>query len=246
MHTLTNIEYQKELRVGRRILHLQQKHIIKDSKIALWTWSGMNWSKCPWHAEDKGNLKAVIYGSGESLKEVDKFPKGYMRIVQNKAVSEVEPHIWIGMDEPEADFGRELMESPFRKVFRGNYAGMLVDGIPAKEYPETYFIDVKPQNKSVVFGNRGLDCSFYWNKNTMQVTIHLALWMGFKTIAFAGVDLGGSYFDKRKLSKKRKANTDRLLKQQFEWMKWFVKACKRAGITLENMSENSRLKEIIL
>lgn len=212
--------------------------------MALWTWTGTSWAKCPWHSLSKGNLKAVIYGSGESLKEVDKAPAGYMRIVQNWAVKEVEPHIWIGMDKPET-FGRELMDTPFRKVFRGSYAGELVDGIPAKEYPETYFIDVKQQDRGAVFHNRGLDCQFYWNKNTMQVAIHLALWMGFKHLAFAGVDLRGNYVDGRELTAKEKADTERLLKEEFEWMKWFKMCSGFGNIKLENMSGKGRLNEII-
>jgi hypothetical protein len=191
-----------------------------------------------------GNLKAVIYGSGKSLRNADKNPEGCMRIVQNWAFKEIEPHIWIGMDEPQT-FGIELMNTPYRKVFRGNYAGLKVNGIPAKEYPETYFIDVKPQDRKSVFKNKGLDCQFYWNKNTMQVAIHLALWMGFKHLAFSGIDLKGHYHDGRKLSPEKENEMKRLLNEEFEWLKWFWMCAVYSGIKLENMSKNSRLNEII-
>jgi hypothetical protein len=211
--------------------------------MAIWTWSGLNWEKCPWHNLDKGNLKAMIYGCGPSLNTAPKTPEGYFRIVQNMGFKSVEPHVWLGMDDPDF-WDQDFFNSPFRKVLRGSFGGAEAKGQPVKDFPETYFIDVKAQSRDSVFLNRGLDCQFYWNKNTMQVAIHLALYMGFKTIAFAGIDLQGDYFDKRELSDSKRAELNQLLKEEFTWLKWFAEVTEKTGITLENYSENSRLNEI--
>lgn len=207
--------------------------------MALWT-KNKQWEKCQWQADDK----AMIYGCGESVKDADTSPEGYTKIVQNYSHNIIQPDIWIGMDKPEA-FGRKLLDTPYKKVFRGNYANMLVDGIPACEFPETYWIDVSKQKRASVLYNKGINCPFYWNQNTFQVAIHLALWMGFKTLAFAGIDLQGKYFDNRKLTKQQVARTELLLVEEFNWMKWFAECAKKLGITLENMSLTSRLTEII-
>ena len=208
--------------------------------MALWKWDGYEYLKAAWHSTETGNLKAMIYGTGESLKEADKTPKGFMRFCINHAYKEVEPHIFIGMDDP-TKFGRELLEMPFRKVFRGAYASILVDGIAAREYPETYFADVQSDSRGTIFFNRGPDCNFFFSKKTMIVTLHLALYMGFKHIAFSGVDFGGDYFYNQKLTPMEVQT----LNEEFEFMKWFAQYCVKAGITLENTSSKSRLKEIM-
>jgi len=211
--------------------------------MALWTWVGTHYEKCPWYSLSKGMLPAVLYGAGQSLNTADIVEQGAFSVVQNWAVKKVEPHIWIGMDKPEL-FGKQHMDTPFRKIFRGSYADEKVAGIPAKEYPETYFIDVEPQDKSVLFFNRGLDCKFFWGKNTMTVALHLILWMGFKHIIFSGIDLCGDYFDNRILDDKLKLETDRLLLEELSFMKWFSNIANKQGILLENRSDISRLKEI--
>lgn len=211
--------------------------------MALWTWVGTNYEKCPWHALSKRAVPAVLYGAGASLNTANVVEKGALRIVQNWAVKRVEPHIWIGMDDPNV-FGAEHMDTPFRKVFRGTFADTRVNGIPAKEYPETYFIDVAPQDRSVLFFNKGIDCKFFWGKNTMTVALHMLLWMGYKHIIFSGIDLCGTYFDNRTMDDKLKSETDRLLIEELDFMRWFADVAEQQGIILENRSDSSRLKEI--
>jgi hypothetical protein len=211
--------------------------------MALWTWVGTHYEKCPWYALSKGVLPAVLYGAGQSLNSADPIETGALRVVQNWAVKKVEPHIWIGMDDPNL-FGKQYMDTPFRKVLRGSFADVRVDGIPAKEYPETYFIDVEVQDKAAIFFNRGLDCKFYWGKNTMSVALHMLLWMGFKHIIFSGIDLCGAYFDNKQMDAKLKEDTDRLLAEEFTFMTWFAAVAKQQGIKLVNRSDASRLKEI--
>jgi len=214
--------------------------------MALWKWTGTNFEKCAWYSTNMHNLKAMIYGCASSLKEAPVNPKGYLRIVQNMGYKVIEPHIWIGMDEPEW-FGPEFSEMPYRKVWRGNYAGNLVANIPAKEYPEMYFMDVVKQDRHELFYRKGLDCQFVWVGNTMVAAIHLALWMGFKTIGFAGIDLQGMYFDDKDstLTEQEKINTKRLLEEEFEFMTWLVGCGRATGITFENYSKTSRLSEIM-
>jgi hypothetical protein len=208
--------------------------------MALWKWNGYEYLKAPLHSVSTGNLKAMLYGTGESLKEADKSPKGYMRFCINYAYKEVDPHYFIGMDDPNK-FGRELMEMPFRKVFSGGYANIKVDGIAAKEYPETYFADIQSDSRGSIFFNRGVDCNFFFSKKTMFVALHLIMYMGFKHIAFSGVDLGGDYFYNQKLNDAEK----KTLEEEFIFMKWFAEACPKANVTLENTSKVSRLNEIL-
>lgn len=211
--------------------------------MALWKWTGSSYDKAPWHSLSKGKLKAMIYGSGKSLNDANPSPDGYMRFTINHAYLKVEPHVFIAMDE---DFMKaDFMNKPFAKVFRGNHCEYLVDGeTKAKEFPETYFADVIDGGlQSSIFYNRGIDTQFYFARKTLIVTIHLALYMGFKHIAFSGCDFGGEYFDKQYGVMTEREN--RTLNEEFEFMKWFVPTCKTMGITLENTSKISRLNELI-
>lgn len=212
--------------------------------MAIWKWTGVGYEKCPWFSTSTGSLKAMLYGSAMSLHDSDKAPNGYMRIVQNRSFKLVEPHIWIGMDEPSV-FGKELLDTPYRKVFRGNHSQCLVNGVKAREYPETYWMDVNDTKRESIFFNRGLDCQFFWNKNTMQTALHMILWMGFKSIGFSGIDLGGKYFDDRKLTDQQIEETNLLLHQEFEFMRWFCEICNNQSISLSCFSKKSRLSELM-
>jgi hypothetical protein len=121
----------------------------------------------------------------------------------------------------------------------------MVDGIATREYPGTYFIDVVPQERDALFNNKGLDAQFYWTKNTMVVALQMLMWMGFSHIGFSGIDLHGSYFDGRELSLKFKADTELLLREEYEFMRWFVPEAQKRGMTLENHSSSSRLKDLM-
>jgi hypothetical protein len=211
--------------------------------MSLWKWTGTNFEKCPWH-NTNNRLKAVLYGSGTSLLYADKEPEGSVKFVQNRAHETVDPDIWIGMDLPE-NFKDDLFDTPFRKIFRGNYANIKHNGIPLKEYPETYFIDATSKKSEDIFFNRGLETQFYFPKHTMGTALHLILWMGFKHIVFSGIDLQGDYADKRKMSPEKADETKRLLDEEFLFMSWFIPAAINAGIKIENTSEKSRLKEIL-
>jgi len=212
--------------------------------MAIWTWTGTRYEKCPWHKTNISHLKAMIYGCGTSLNTANVAPSGYFRIVQNKAYERVVPHVWVGLDTPDI-FSKEHTASAYRKVYRGNHGLELVDGIPAREYPETYFADVVPLPKEEIFTQKGLNCQFVWQKNTLTVAIQLAIYMGFKTIGFTGIDLQGDYFDNRTLTDAEQKKIDMLLAEEFEFMKWLCSAASLSGIALENHSPNSRLCEIM-
>ena len=214
--------------------------------MSIWKWKNNKYEKVQWFGKPRTE-KAVIYGSAMSLLDADKEPENAVKFVQNMAYKTVTPDIWVGMDLPEV-FGKELLDTPFPKVLRCNYANEKCNGIPAKEYPETYFMDVVPGLKAELMFRLppSLGTIFYFNWNTMQVALHLILWMGFKHIVFSGIDLQGiGYADGRKLTKAKQEEIPRLLNQEFEWMKTFVESANKYGVKLENTSETSRLKELM-
>ena len=211
--------------------------------MALWGWNGAEYEKQPWHKLSRPG-RAVLYGCGSSLTEADVIEQGSVRFVQNHAFKKVEPHIWIGMDKP-SFFGEELLDLPCRKIFRGPHAGERIGDKLARDYGEVYWADISQTNKSHIWFERGLDTRFLWTNNTMTVALHIILWMGFKEIVFSGIELGGEYFDDRKLSAADKDKIKKLFDLEFGFMTWFSCIAREQGIKLVNRSKTSRLAAIM-
>jgi hypothetical protein len=209
--------------------------------MALWRYNDLGWEKTSW-AKMTRTSSAVLYGSGESLNSADLEEKGSMRFVQNKAWKQVEPHVWIGMDVP-STFEDELFTSTqFRKVLRGNHTNELVNGVEVKDLDEVYFADLVEKDRGAIWTERGMDTKFCWLGNTMAVSLHIILWMGFKEIIFSGIDLGGKYCDGRDVIPKVK----RLMEEEYVFMKWFTEVAKKNGVKLINRSPTSRLKDLMI
>ena len=211
--------------------------------MSLWGWNGADFEKQGWHSLQRRG-RAVLYGCAPSLKDADKVEEGAMRFVQNHAYKEVDPHIWIGMDKP-AFFGEELLDLPCRKIFRVTHGKETVGGRNAYEWGDVYFADIVVAPRSHIWFGRGIDTGFLWMSNTMTVALHIILWMGFKEIVFSGIELGGEYFDDRKLSAADKDKIKKLFDLEFEFMTWFSCIAREQGIKLVNRSKTSRLAAIM-
>ena len=210
--------------------------------MALWRWSGNKYEKVDWHCL-AAKLPATLFGGGSSLNDADLNAPGTFRFVQNRSWLKVEPHLWCGLENPEAH-GKDLLDTPFRKVLRGNFAQELVAGIPAREYPETYWADVETVPLENILLSRTADTKFIWQKNTMYFTLHMMVWMGYRDIRLAGIDLHGDYFDKPDFGLANKRLVGQLLQEQFKFFEWFAPAAASVGIKLTNLSPGSRLAKI--
>ena len=206
--------------------------------MALWSWPNSQWVKVPLY-RDAHSGKALIYGTGPSLATAPT-PPDRLRISLNFAFLKIEPHIAVAMDFP-ALFG-DLVHRPFMKVFRGNYGVELVDGREARLYPGTFFADTDMKNRphEAMFNHAGDDTVFIWTKTTLAVAVHLALWLGYRNLGFAGVDLSNNLVPGQPMT-----STDQTLEQEYQWMRWFAKESKRRGIILGTYSQESRLTEIM-
>jgi hypothetical protein len=209
--------------------------------MGLWAWDGEEWRKQCWCRDERPG-RCVIYGSGPSLKTAPNIP-GAFRLVQNHAARFVEPHLWVGLDDPALyDY---IAYAPFRRVYRGNYADNLVDGIPARRLPDSYFADVKEMSPISIFEQKGIDAAFMWNKNTLAFAVQMALWLGFRVVSFAGIDLKGAYADGRELSEVDRLDCEKLWDEQLAFMKWLAERASARQIRVTCLSPESRLATVM-
>jgi len=213
--------------------------------MALWTWNSTNWEKATWQRLARTE-PVVIYGCAPSLDTADKEEKGCFRIVQNEGYKKVEPHILVAMDAPEKF--EETYTLPCKKVFRGDFnKARDSKGRMVKTYSEVYFADIGKGSPIDVFFRRDADTRFLWQNNTLTVSVHLAIWMGFRKIIFSGIDLSRERFSEgeKAVDKKQEDSRARLRDQEFAFLSWFAESAASVGIELVNRSETSRLKEIM-
>ena len=204
----------------------------------LWAWNEIKnkWDTIEWKAKQTPGT-AIIVGSGLSVQKEVEYPPCSLKIVQNMAYQFVKPDIWIGMDKPKM-FPQVFSTYDYPKICRGNMFDFEVMDTKVKLIPETYFMSMKIIPRESIFSAN----IFSWTKNTLVPSVQLAIWMGYKKIAFHGVDLKGNYADGRKLL----AKTQKLLNQEYIWLKWLNGECKKKGIQLINLSgKDSRLSEFI-
>jgi len=226
--------------------------------MALWRWTPPpkpHWVKCPWHKQGKWPrpARAVIYGSGQSLISAP-VPEDAFRIVFNRAWQVVEPHLWVGLDRP-AIFDSpngHLSATTFPKVYRGffsSYPALPGDSTQlARDIPCAHFADTATGDRDEIFANHGLDQTFLWTENTMHFAIQIALWMGFRDLAFAGIDLHGRYFSReiqQRLTLRQIKASNQLLVEEFRWFKRFIPEANRRGIRISCLSPGSKLMELL-
>lgn len=206
------------------------------SSQGLWRHNGTQWVLVDWHrAYTPGTC--IICGSGMGLTTFVPDPKDF-HICINAAWRFVRPDIWIGMDSP-AFFGKELMAQMFRKVLRGGSQDEMVEGAKVHSYPETYF----PSNSDVpldsVMLDRRAEPTFVWRKNSFIPAIQLAVWMGFRRIGFAGVNLGGEHCDKRQFTAKQKDDYVKLWDEILIDLKALHGLGNQLGISLVSYTKDS-------
>lgn len=213
--------------------------------MALWKYNGCGHVMVPFNAPPHNGV-ALLMGTGKSLNTIsdDDIPGNVVKFGLNHSFRAIRPDIFLALDEP-AYFGKDVAEAPYIKVFRGNHADVLVDGIASKKYFNTYFADMEVGNREKVFSFNGIETKFWWNKSTFYFALHFIYWMGFRKIAFIGVDMKGDYFDSRTLSVEEEKDNRNYLEQNFEFMKWYAEAAGNFGMKLVTCSKDSRLNEIM-
>ena len=83
--------------------------------------------------------------------------------------------------------------------------------------PNVLFADVdKNSDPEAIFKLRNHNIKFVWQKNTLAVALHIAIWMGAKSLFLLGCDLGGEkdYYDDRVLSDQQRQYNASLYKEQ--------------------------------
>lgn len=216
--------------------------------MALWYECGNGMVKTSFAKKDERN-DAYIVCPGPSLKNVnpDSFSNrvGYTVVGITTSYPAIKPDIWVGLDRVEC-YDRMLWWEGFVKICRGNYNGMVVEGLPIKSFRNTFFADcIAPTNQDDIFTLRAHDIRFVWHKNTLAMALHLLIWMGFKKIHFVGCDLTTGYFDGRMIGKAREESNLNLHNQLYTYLKWFSKTGEKHGIETINCSPGSRLNDFM-
>lgn len=166
----------------------------------------------------------------------------------NTAYPKIRPDIWVGVDTPEC-YDYSLWWEPFMKICRGGYKNIECCGQKISRCSNVYFADLEvPQDGlNDIFSKRAHDTKFIWKKNTLALTLHIAIWMGARNINFVGCDFGGDkdYYDDRELTKERRDSNQRLYRQQVEMLKEFSVLASRRNIQLTSCTPNSPINDFI-
>lgn len=204
---------------------------------------------------------AVVWGCASSLRTTPSPPDAF-NVVQNHGWQVIRPDLWVGMDAPAMFGGNSAGEWP--KVYRHAYTELpsgLPDGRKARDIDMAFFPDLMVGSRASddFFPTSGIDQRFMigpaLNKqqtgiSTMHIAIQLALWMGFKRLGFAGIDLEKAtdyafpeHSRKWTLAQVRKVN--QLLQEEYRWFKWFTPAAEKRGVTCVCLSPSSRLANLM-
>ena len=212
--------------------------------MALWYDCGNGFAKASGFARKKNELDFYICCTGPSLSEVRsedfKIP-GVFTIGLNTTYPHIKPDLWVGMDKPDC-YDPKIWWESFNKICRGSYSSEIFHGHELKNMPNTFFADVKkPKEESELFKLRGHDINFVWEKNTLAVALHIAVWMGARKIHLVGCDLGGTrdYYDGRVLTGEQRKHNQNLYLYQRKYLRRFHENAKEYGIELISCSEQS-------
>lgn len=214
---------------------------------------------------------AYILSSGPSLKNenLDLLKTAPVFTVGiNTTYPKFKPDMWVGLDYPKC-FNENLWFESFPKVSRNVYYDHPIkDGsnLLVKDCPNVFFStsDAKHTKDAPIelFRRRAHRSKFVWRNNTLVTTLHLLVWMGYKTIHLLGSDFGGDdYFDDSenarpfnhdkdspsgKISRKQREKNESLWEQQQEFIKKFS-AQGAASIDLKVISctKNSPINKFI-
>ena len=204
--------------------------------MSLWRHEGSKFETVDWHRLYTPGT-AVVCGSGYGLKTYKADPAN-LHICINAAYKTVRPDVWVAMDNPDF-FGKQVLSQPFRKILRGNMPFVAIEGRPTHAFPETYFVDIDDGPLSNVFLDRTANPTFVWTKNSFLPAIQLAVWMGYRTIGFAGVNLGGAHCDDREFTTEQKADYVILWKEITASMMTLTELAAQVGIKFVSYTEDS-------
>ena len=213
-------------------------------------------------AKANSEIDAYLFCSGPSLLdlEFDSFrDKPIYKVGINTTYPRVKPDLWVGMDEPRC-FNDNLWTEPFPKILRYQFNHHKVGKTPVRNFPFVYFaeIDEKITRNAPreLFNRRAHKTKFIWTNNTLTVSFHLLIWMGFKRIHLLGLDLGvgEDYYDDSiesrpfnhdptspsgKISDKQRGKNKRLYNQQIKFIKQFCEFGQKMGVELISCTKAS-------
>ena len=214
--------------------------------MALWTRCNGKDEMVPWFGSMRG-LDAFICSNGPSIageKTAALCGPGRVVIGLNNVYPRVRPDIWIGMDTPEC-FPASLLLESFPKIWRGNYSPLFHDNAHLRDRPACYFADVA--DKQMMFPIVA-DQHFVWERNTLAVAIHFAMWLGCHTIHLVGCDLDTrvrDYADNTRLTKRERKYNQHLYDEIFEWLRALKSAGYNNGFKLVSCSTGSRINTVM-
>jgi hypothetical protein len=202
------------------------------------------------------NSVAFIIGGGPSLKQINpKHLNGKNRIVmaQNNTYPFVRPDIWLGMDDPIC-YNRELFWEPFIKIMRAGYEKRYIidddkNKIPYHANYNQYFASLKkPKDPIEIFKNLKRKSNFVWHSNTFAISLHLAMWMGCKSIFLFGCDFSTkkqAYYDGTTLDKRFLIWNNNLYANLDKYLRWFSHTSPKYGVTVYSCSKDSMINEYV-
>lgn len=205
--------------------------------MALWTNNG-KWEKLGLH-ESMSGVPAIIACNGPSLKSVQSSEvRGPGRVVigVNNSYPTIKPDWWVGMDDCECYDARVFCEAFPKVVRRCHHDGVL--GFPSVMVPDL--------RDDVTFYDGESDSVWRWDKDTFRVAIQLALYLGARTIALAGVDLStinGDYSDGDYLEPLQRSYNQVLYDGTFRFLEWHLRA--RPEIKFVSCSPDSRINDLM-
>lgn len=199
-------------------------------------------------AKSSIDTSVLLCCPGPSLADIEGDLRGPRRLVMgvNTSYPKVVPDMWIGMDDPSC-YDRNLFYRPIRKFLRRSKTNTILDGRPAKDFPEAYFIDVEEGCVEEVFQRRAHDVEFLWRKHTLGVALHLLVWLGAKEIHLVGCDMGGDadYWDDRVLPEEKRRYNRALYERQIGFLRIMHAVGLANGVKIVSATPHSPINEFM-
>jgi len=190
--------------------------------MAVWRWTGERWAQVDFEGALL-NTDAYLLLPGPSLADVD--PEvltgpGLVTVAVNRAFPKVpRPDFWVGADHP-ACFDPSLLWQPFPKFLRACWHRQRFLGVPIKDCPRAYLVDVDTKDDvcAVVAANGPAPRFAMGFLNTLEMAVGLLCWMRARRVFFVGADFGFkdgmTYWDNAPLTEDQRTSNLRLYRWQ--------------------------------